>query len=105
MSAQNFNTSPVARCLPGLRARAGAKEQAVYPLSHHFFESCTKFGVDNQDDKDYLSHYRIVEQITQVFGTTLLTLLPVLFARSSSAGFFLRLKKWLRFAFRNNNLP
>jgi hypothetical protein len=27
----------------------------------HFFEYCTKFGVDYQDDKDYLSHYRIVE--------------------------------------------
>jgi hypothetical protein len=40
-----------------------------------------KEGVEVIDEKDYLSHFRVIEQITQVFGTTLLTLLPVLFAR------------------------
>ena len=34
----------------------GEGEQPHNP-PRHFFEYCTKFGVDYQDDKDYLSHY------------------------------------------------
>jgi hypothetical protein len=40
-----------------------------------------KEGAEVINEKDYLSRYRMIEQITHVFGTTLLTLLPVFFAR------------------------
>lgn len=41
------------------------------------------------NDNDYLYQYRVVEFITHLFGTTLLTLLPVLFARLTECGLFL----------------
>jgi hypothetical protein len=53
-----------------------------------FLRCRTKCGVDKTNDKDYLSQHRIVESNTQVFGTTLLTLLPVFLPASAERGLF-----------------
>jgi len=60
----------------------------IFVYLDQFCAGHTKKGVERRDDKDYLSHYRIVDSNSQVFSTTLLTLLPVLFARFTEAGFF-----------------